>query len=386
MLTGLGEGASQEELARGVLALGPEARSSSPAATARTWSTSSSTASGWSRSPVSATRAASAHGSGCTHSSALAAFLARGAEPLEAARQAREIASEAVGAGLREIGTGPGPVDVLNVRVRRASPVDFRHEHQRHQDRPPAPPLGHRLRRSRPRPLARLHEGDRLRRRRPQPADDRDRQHLDRGDALQLPPARPGRARQGGRPRRRRHADGVQHRRRLRRGDDGNPGDEGLADQPRGDRRLDRADGPRLPVRRDRRPLRLRQDDPRLRDGAGPARRALGAALRRLDRPRPLARPRRHDPRHLRGDRRPQRRRHERRGTERARGRRQSRRRRLRRPVHRQHDGLCLRGAGDQRRRLGDGPGRRRRQGDRRREDRRAGDQRPRRRHHARAR
>ena len=166
-----------------------------------------------------------------------------------------------------------------------------------------------------------------------------------------------------GRARRRRHADGVQHRRRLRRGDDGHPGDEGLADQPRGDRRLDRADGPRLPVRRDRRPLRLRQDDPRLRDGAGPARRALGAALRRLDRPRPLARPRRHDPRHLRGDRRPQRRRDDRRGTARARGRRQPRRRRLRRPVHRQHDGLRLRGAGDQRRRLGDGAGRRRRQG-----------------------
>ena len=107
------------------------------------------------------------------------------------------------------------------------------------------------------------------------------------------------------------------------------------------------------------------------------------AALRRLDRPRPLARPRRHHPRHLRGDRRPQRRRHERRGTARARGRRQPRRRRLRRPVHRQHDGLRLRGARDQRRRLGDGPGRRRRQGRRRRADRRAGDQRPRRGHHA---
>ena len=50
---------------------------------------------------------------------------------------------------------------------------------------------------------------------------------------------------------------------------------------------------------------RLRQDDPRLRDGAGPARRPLGDALRRLDRARPLARPRRHDPRRLRGDRRP---------------------------------------------------------------------------------
>ena len=54
-----------------------------------------------------------AHGSGCTHSSALAAYLAHGEEPLEAARKAREIASAAVGAGLRGIGAGPGPVDVF---------------------------------------------------------------------------------------------------------------------------------------------------------------------------------------------------------------------------------------------------------------------------------
>jgi hydroxymethylpyrimidine/phosphomethylpyrimidine kinase len=59
-----------------------------------------------------------AHGSGCTHSSALAAFLARGLQPLEAARRAREIASEAVGNGLREIGAGPGPVDALGIRER----------------------------------------------------------------------------------------------------------------------------------------------------------------------------------------------------------------------------------------------------------------------------
>ena len=48
------------------------------------------------------------HGSGCTHSSALAARLALGDSPLEAARAARRIASEAVGAGLRELGEGPG--------------------------------------------------------------------------------------------------------------------------------------------------------------------------------------------------------------------------------------------------------------------------------------
>jgi hydroxymethylpyrimidine/phosphomethylpyrimidine kinase len=56
-----------------------------------------------------------AHGSGCTHSSALAAFLARGESPLEAARRARELASEAVGSGLREIGSGPGPVNALGL-------------------------------------------------------------------------------------------------------------------------------------------------------------------------------------------------------------------------------------------------------------------------------
>ncbi len=56
------------------------------------------------------------HGSGCTHSAALTAFLARGTELAEAARWAREVASEAVGNGLRELGAGPGPVDVLGIR------------------------------------------------------------------------------------------------------------------------------------------------------------------------------------------------------------------------------------------------------------------------------
>ena len=56
-----------------------------------------------------------AHGSGCTHSSALAAYLALGETPLEAARKAREVASAAVASGLRELGEGPGPVDVFNL-------------------------------------------------------------------------------------------------------------------------------------------------------------------------------------------------------------------------------------------------------------------------------
>jgi hydroxymethylpyrimidine/phosphomethylpyrimidine kinase len=57
----------------------------------------------------------SAHGSGCTHSSALAAHLALGLAPLEAARQAKRIASEAVRDGLRTVGQGPGPVDVFGL-------------------------------------------------------------------------------------------------------------------------------------------------------------------------------------------------------------------------------------------------------------------------------
>jgi hydroxymethylpyrimidine/phosphomethylpyrimidine kinase len=57
-----------------------------------------------------------AHGSGCTHSSALAAYLARGLTPLEAARRAKEIAGSAVRDGLMEIGAGAGPVDALGLR------------------------------------------------------------------------------------------------------------------------------------------------------------------------------------------------------------------------------------------------------------------------------
>jgi hydroxymethylpyrimidine/phosphomethylpyrimidine kinase len=56
-----------------------------------------------------------AHGSGCTHSSALAAHLALGHTPLEAARAARAIAAEAVRDGLRGLGAGAGPVDALGL-------------------------------------------------------------------------------------------------------------------------------------------------------------------------------------------------------------------------------------------------------------------------------
>jgi len=56
-----------------------------------------------------------AHGSGCTHSSTLAARLALGDAPLEAARHARRVAAAAVRDGLRELGEGAGPVDVFGL-------------------------------------------------------------------------------------------------------------------------------------------------------------------------------------------------------------------------------------------------------------------------------
>jgi hydroxymethylpyrimidine/phosphomethylpyrimidine kinase len=62
-----------------------------------------------------------AHGSGCTHSSALAAQLALGRAPLQAAIVARALAGEAVASGLRDVGEGPGPVDVIGLARMRAS-------------------------------------------------------------------------------------------------------------------------------------------------------------------------------------------------------------------------------------------------------------------------
>jgi hydroxymethylpyrimidine/phosphomethylpyrimidine kinase len=59
-----------------------------------------------------------AHGSGCTHSSALAAHLALGLDPLEAAKQAKLIASEAVRDGLESVGQGPGPVNALGLNLK----------------------------------------------------------------------------------------------------------------------------------------------------------------------------------------------------------------------------------------------------------------------------
>ena len=64
----------------------------------------------------------SAHGSGCTHSSALAAHLALGLAPFEAAVAAKNVASEAVRDALTDVGAGPGPVDALGIAARRQAP------------------------------------------------------------------------------------------------------------------------------------------------------------------------------------------------------------------------------------------------------------------------
>ena len=60
-------------------------------------------------------RDGASHGSGCTHSSALAALLAWDLSPLNAARGAKAIAAAAVERGLHELGAGAGPVDVLGL-------------------------------------------------------------------------------------------------------------------------------------------------------------------------------------------------------------------------------------------------------------------------------
>ena len=60
-----------------------------------------------------------AHGSGCTQSSTLAGLLALGLPLREAAAEARDIAAEAIARGLRDLGSGPGPVDAIGIAERR---------------------------------------------------------------------------------------------------------------------------------------------------------------------------------------------------------------------------------------------------------------------------
>jgi hydroxymethylpyrimidine/phosphomethylpyrimidine kinase len=113
-LTGAEEHDSQEDLAREALALGPKAvvvtGGHSEEVVDLYFDGSRAERIPGDRHPNGAT-----HGSGCTHSSAVAAFLARGFTPLEAAREARGVAAQAVLGGLLGLGAGAGPVDVLGI-------------------------------------------------------------------------------------------------------------------------------------------------------------------------------------------------------------------------------------------------------------------------------
>jgi hydroxymethylpyrimidine/phosphomethylpyrimidine kinase len=70
--------------------------------------------------PVERYESDATHGAGCTHSASLTALLARGEGLEDAARGAARMASEAVRAGLTEIGAGSGPVDVLGLAALRS--------------------------------------------------------------------------------------------------------------------------------------------------------------------------------------------------------------------------------------------------------------------------
>jgi hydroxymethylpyrimidine/phosphomethylpyrimidine kinase len=122
-LTGLSEEASQADLARALVELGAAAAvvtgGHSAAVVDVFYDGKEVVDIAGERHPDGA-----AHGSGCTHSSTLAAFLALGRDPLEASRAARLITSEAVRDGLRGIGSGPGPVDVFGFARQHAGDAE----------------------------------------------------------------------------------------------------------------------------------------------------------------------------------------------------------------------------------------------------------------------
>jgi hydroxymethylpyrimidine/phosphomethylpyrimidine kinase len=111
------ETAESEALARALLALGPSAVVVTGGHRAR--AVDLFLAAGEREQPVEIAgeryRDGAAHGSGCTHSSLLAARLALGGTPLQAARFARELTGYAVRDGLRDVGAGAGPVDVAGL-------------------------------------------------------------------------------------------------------------------------------------------------------------------------------------------------------------------------------------------------------------------------------
>jgi hydroxymethylpyrimidine/phosphomethylpyrimidine kinase len=112
-----GEDEEAEALARAVLALGPHAVVLTGGHRARAMDLFLDSADP--RAPVTIEGVRHpdgvAHGSGCTHSSVLAARLALGDSPLDAARAACTLAGEAISNGLRDVGEGAGPVDVFGL-------------------------------------------------------------------------------------------------------------------------------------------------------------------------------------------------------------------------------------------------------------------------------
>jgi hydroxymethylpyrimidine/phosphomethylpyrimidine kinase len=122
VLAGAAEAADPEALARAIHALGPDAVVVTGGHRPETTDVFYD---GTTLVPIAGARHedGAAHGSGCTHSSTLAAQLALGATPLQAAQIARERSAEAVRNGLRDVGAGPGPVDALNIRNRRGEAI-----------------------------------------------------------------------------------------------------------------------------------------------------------------------------------------------------------------------------------------------------------------------
>jgi hydroxymethylpyrimidine/phosphomethylpyrimidine kinase len=116
------EDAEAEALARAVLALGPRIVVLTGGHRARVVDLFVDSADDGPAVEIEGVRHAdgAAHGSGCTHSSVLAAQLALGRAPLDAARTARQLAGGAVAGGLRDVGAGAGPVDVLGLARMRA--------------------------------------------------------------------------------------------------------------------------------------------------------------------------------------------------------------------------------------------------------------------------
>jgi hydroxymethylpyrimidine/phosphomethylpyrimidine kinase len=115
------EEAEAEALARAVLSLGPDAVVLTGGHRTRAIDVFVQRAGDGAAVSIEGARHAdgAAHGSGCTHSSVLAAQLALGHAPLQAAQIARRMAGEAVAAGLRDVGAGTGPVDVVGLEQMR---------------------------------------------------------------------------------------------------------------------------------------------------------------------------------------------------------------------------------------------------------------------------